>query len=142
MHTPAPVRQVEETFHKINRDPMVAPQQKSGDQQRQKGLSTGDHDHARSMAKKQMLARKIFFFLFFFFSFWSFTSRLSISMMGAVCHFLSPVCSWSRLQQQVFPLAPRKRGCVSPALASLQRLPVNQSELIFRFLYWSLKCRM
>ena len=66
MHTPAPVRQVEETFHKINRDPMVAPQQKSGDQQRQKGLSTGDHDHARSMAKKQMLARKIFFFFFFF----------------------------------------------------------------------------
>lgn len=45
VHTPTPVHQVEETFRRINQDLMVAPQQKSGDQQRQRGLSSGDHEH-------------------------------------------------------------------------------------------------
>lgn len=150
VHTPTPVHQVEETFRRINQDLMVGPQQKSGDQQRQRGLSSGDHEHqfkiywqstdhcsemsnldqsgGRPKPEAWLKTNACKEDLFFFFS-WSFTSRLSLSMWGGgVVIFLCPVCSWSKVQ----PLVPRKRGCVSLALASLQRLPVNQSELIFQ----------
>lgn len=59
---------------------------------------------------------------------YSYTSSSSRGDISQDVIFLSPVCSWSKVQ----PLVPRKRGCVSLALASLQRLPVNQSELIFQ----------
>lgn len=77
------------------------------------------------MAKNKCLQGRSFFF--FFLKLYFSTESQYLGGGGFVI-FLSPVCSWSKVQ----PLVPRKRGCVSLALASLQRLPVNQSELIFQ----------
>lgn len=133
VHTPTPVHQVEETFRRINQDLMAAPQQKSGDQQRQRGLSSGDHehkfkiswqstDHCSEMSNLDQSGGRPKP------EAWLKTNACKEGGGGGFVIFLSPVCSWSKVQ----PLVPRKRGCVSLALASLQRLPVNQSELIFQ----------
>lgn len=113
VHTPTPVHQAEETFRRINQDLMVAPQQKSGDQQRQRGLSSGDHehqfkiswqstDHCSEMSNldqsggrpkpeawlKTNACKEDLFFFFFLKLYFSTESQYVGG--GGVCHFFKP----------------------------------------------------